>query len=494
MPYRGNYIGGRFTRPNKGVELISEDPGDLVAPVGRLIVSPEVAGAAVEQAAKAFPKWSSSTPASRRAKLKAFQRVLKRRKHDLMVLLAREAGKPIQEAEREVQRSIEKIDEMVGAGLKLLKPYSVAVERGVQGQCRYRPLGVMAVIGPFNFPSHTPASHIIPAVLTGNTVVFKPSEYTPFIGQCLAECLHAAGFPAGVFNLVQGGSEVGKRLVEHPAISAVLFTGSTAAGQSIRSANIKNPRLSLALEMGGKNAGIVLRDADLDLAARETALAAFSMSGQRCNATSRILVERSVLKPFLEKFLHIADRIRMGYPMEEGVVMGPLISHDAIAKFQRYMKLADEEGFEALRKGKALGKWGNRRGYYVTPSVHLCEKPGRSQAGRYRTEEIFGPDVAIYAVKDEAEAVAINNEVSYGLITSVFTRSKNRFQKLLGAIDTGMVNFNRGTIFSSGKLPFGGTKASGSHHPTGMFAPYYCTHPVAVLQDSRPLALRAYPF
>ncbi|MBI3333796.1 MAG: aldehyde dehydrogenase family protein [Candidatus Omnitrophica bacterium] len=491
--FRGNYIGGRFLRPSKGTELISEDPGDLLEPVGSLIVSEEPVDQAVVAAAKAFPSWSALPLQRRIAKLRLFQRFLKERQSSLIRLVAREAGKPLAESQREVERLAGKVDEMVMLGLKLIRPFRVAVGQGVFGECRYRPLGVLAVIGPFNFPAHTPGSHIIPALLTGNTVVFKPSEYTPFVGQGLAECLDAAGLPAGVFNLVQGDSRVGERLVGHPQVAGILFTGSTAVGTAIKLATLKEPQKSLALEMGGKNGALVLGDADLELAAREIATAAYSMAGQRCNATSRVIVDRRVAKRFLARFLEAVERVTIGYPLDEGVLMGPLVSHDAVAKFQRYMKLAEEEGFETLRPGRALGVWQKRRGYYVIPAAHLCEKPAKNRSLHYRREEIFGPDVAIYLVKGEEEAVAINNEVPYGLVTSVFTRSRPRFERLFGRIDTGMVNLNRGTIFSSGKLPFGGTKASGSFKPAGLFSPYYCTTPVALLEDRRPISQRPLP-
>ena len=489
--FRGNYIGGRFVRPKKGTELISEDPGDLFNPVGTVIVFPDAVEEAVAQAVKAFPSWILVSLKSRIAKMRVFQRAMGKRRSELVNLIAREAGKPLGEANREAERLIGKVDEIVQFGLKLIQPFSVAVAPGVRGECRYRPLGVLAVIGPFNFPAHTSGSHIIPAILTGNTVVFKPSEYTPFVGQVLSECAHEASFPPGVFNLVQGPGAIGSKLVEHPQVAGVLFTGSTATGQAIRVATVRSPQKCLALEMGGKNAALVLADADPELAAREVAVAAFSMSGQRCNATSRIIVDRRVAKAFLNQFQQAADRVKIGYPLEEGVLMGPLVSHEAAAKFQRYMKLAEEEDFETLRTGKGLGSWGKRRGYYVTPGVHLCERPSKNKSLHYRREEIFGPDVAIYVALNEEEAAAINNEVPYGLITSVFTRSRDRFGRLFPKIDTGMVNFNRGTIFSTGRLPFGGTKASGSFKPAGLFSPYYCTYPVAILEDTRPLIKRA---
>ncbi len=493
VPYRGNYIQGRFARPFKGVELVSEDPGDLLLPVGKLIVWPEEVDEAVRAAKKAFVDWSHRPLAARIRKLRDLKKVLLSRREFLIHLVAQEAGKPLAESRREVERLADKIDEMIGEGLRFVQDFSVKVMPKVTGECRFRPLGALAVIGPFNFPVHTPASHIVPALLTGNTVVFKPSEYTPFVGQALADCIDQAGFPPGVFNLVQGGSQVGQRLVAHPGISGVLFTGSTAVGQAIKKATLDRPQVNLAMEMGGKNAALVLADADLDLASREIALSAFSMAGQRCNATSRIIVHRKVAKPFLEKFLSAADRVKIGYPLEEGVVMGPLVSHEAVAKFQRYMKLAEEEGFETLRPGKALGRWEKRRGYYVTPGVHLCQIPRKNRSAHYRREEIFGPDVAIYLTRDDEEAVEINNEVPYGLITAVFTRSPKHFEKIYRSVDTGMVNLNRGTIFSSGRLPFGGTKASGSFRPAGILSGLYCTYPAAVLKDSRPLSERSLP-
>lgn len=493
IPYKGNYFAGRWVRPKRGTELISEDPGDLFHPVGRAIISIDILNAMVDAAEKAFGPWAALPMEKRIAKIRLFQKELKRRAAVLTPLVAREAGKPLAEAEREINRLITKTDEILSEGLKLVRGYSVAPLKGVRGECIWRPLGVMAVIGPFNFPAHTSASHIIPALVMGNTVVFKPSEYTPFVGQLMTEAADAAGFPKGVFNLIQGGSELGAALVAHPKITGVLFTGSTAAGQAIREAVLDAPQKCLALEMGGKNAALVLDNADLDLAAREIATAAYSMAGQRCNATSRVLVHRKAAKPFLEKFLACVDRVSIGYSLEP-VVMGPLVSHDAVAKYQNYMKLAREEGFETLRAGKAPGVWGKRRGYYVTPSVHWCEQPSKNKSERYRREEIFGPDVAVYAVRDDEEALAINNEVPYGLITAVFTGSRDRFRRLLPRIDTGMINWNKGTIFSSGLLPFGGTKASGSYRPAGLFSPYYCAYPKAVLEDSRPLRDRGLPF
>ncbi|PIQ82726.1 MAG: N-succinylglutamate 5-semialdehyde dehydrogenase, partial [Candidatus Omnitrophica bacterium CG11_big_fil_rev_8_21_14_0_20_64_10] len=424
VPYRGNYIAGRFLRPSKGVELVSQDPGDLLHPVGRVFTSESAVAPAVAAARATLPKWRALPLKRRAAFLKTFQKVLRKRQAEWIHLLAREAGKPLPESRREIERLTAKVDEMLGAGVGRLRPFTLPVGPGVKGRCLTRPIGVVAVIGPFNFPAHTPATHILPALLFGNTVVFKPSELTPFVGQWIAEALAAAKLPAGVFNLVQGGSKVGEVLARQPELDGLFFTGSTAAGQAIRTATFKNSRILLAMEMGGKNAACVLPDADLDLAAAEVTQAAFSMAGQRCNATSRVIVHKSVAGKFLERFLALTDRATIGYPAADPVLMGPLISHDAVAKLQRYRKLAREEGFEPVRAGKGLGSWGKRRGYYVTPSVHLCEKPARNKSVHYRKEEIFGPDVAVYVARDEEEIVRLNNEVPYGLITAVFTKRK----------------------------------------------------------------------
>lgn len=451
---------------------------------------------AVAAAAAAQSRWAAAPLARRRQLLKRFQQLLRRRSASLAMLIAREMGKPRWEAEREVDRLTARVDETLDLAWARVRPYVVTVGTGVRGICRYQPRGVLAVLGPFNFPAHIPASQFLPGLLAGNTIVFKPSELTPFVGQFLAECLATAGAPPGVFNLVQGAGDVGQRLVRHPRVRGVLFTGSAATGERIRRAVLGEPAKCLALEMGGKNAAIVLEDADLTLAARECVLSAFSLAGQRCNATSRILVPRRRAKAFLGAFLALADRLTVGYPLARDTFMGPLVSPAAVAKFRAAQAAARRQGYAVLRPGGEAAVPGHR-GYYFRPSVHLCERcpvPGTaSQGTRYRFEEFFAPDVAIYLVRSPEEAVAVNNEVPYGLVTSIFTRRRSAFEAVCRQVDTGVVNWNRGTIFSSGRLPFGGTKASGNHRPAGLFAIDACVYPVAVLEDRRSLSARESP-
>lgn len=497
LRWRGNFLDGRWVRPAGGRPWRSENPGDLDHPVGRGRASAAAVEDAVAAARRAAPAWAAAPVARRLQLLRRFQRVFRHRAPRLATLIAQEMGKPWWEAQREVDRLAARVDETITDAWPRVQPLTVPVAPGVRGLCRYRPRGVLAVLGPFNFPAHLPASQFLPGLLAGNTVVFKPSELTPFVGQALTECLAEAGVPPGVFALVQGGGEVGARLVRHPAVSAVLFTGSSAVGRQIRQAVLDQPAKCVALEMGGKNAAIVWEDADVALAAREAAIGAFSMAGQRCNATSRVLLHHRRAKAFLSAFLPLVDRLRIGDPLDHGVFMGPLVSAAAVANARRALAAARREGYRVLRAGGEVEVPG-RRGYYVRPSVHLCERPypvpGTSASGtRYRLEEIFAPDLAIYLVRSLEEAAALNNEVPYGLVTSVFTRRRAVFEAVFRRVDTGLVNWNRGTIFSSGRLPFGGTKASGSHWPAGIFAIHATVYPVAVLEDRRPLAAREHP-
>ena len=496
MPHRwrGNFFGGRFHLPGPGgTRLVSDDPADLAHPVGTIREVSSAVDAAVDAAARAFPAWSETPLARRRAALTRFQGAVRRRRRLLTEMIVHEIGKPLWEAEREVDRLIARVDETLTHGWARVQPFEVSLARDVRGVCQYRPHGVLAILGPFNFPAHLAAGQFLPGLLAGNTIVFKPSEYTPFVGQLLAECAAEARMPAGVFNVVVGTGAVGARLVEHPAVRAVLFTGSSATGHRLQQALWRQPAKAVALEMGGKNAALELEDADVELAAREAAIGAFSMAGQRCNATSRILLHRRSARRFLDEFLRLVDGLRIGYPLAPDTFMGPLIGRAAVGKYRAALAAARREGYEPLRPGGPAIVPGYR-GHYVRPSVHLCEHPGPTPArAPYRLDEIFGPDVAISLVGSLDEAIALNNEVPYGLVTSVFTRRRRTFEAVARRVDTGLVNWNRGTIFSSGLLPFGGTKSSGNQQPAGLFAIHQCVYPVAILEDRRPPSARERP-
>lgn len=483
MKFKGNFIGGRFILPSAHSEsFVSEDPGNLDHPLGEWTASPDAIPSAVAAAREAFPKWRALGATGRGQYLLRFQRTLKKHEKNLALLISREMGKVLEESRGEVSRMLAKIDISLKEEPALLPANQHEVEKGIVGRCHYRPRGVLAILSPFNLPAYLASSHIFPALYAGNTVVLKPSEVTPFVGQFLADLWKEAGIPKGVFNLLQGGSTVGRALVAHSGIDGVIFTGSWETGSNIQKALLEEPEKICALEMGGKNASIVLKDADLPNAVEEIFKGVFLTTGQRCNSTSRIILEASAAKKFLGPFLKKVDSIRIGYSTDPGIFMGPAASQKGLDRVIHFIEKAPFEGFEAVRKGGYLHP--SKRGYYLKPSVHLKEgAPSFSpREGTYTDEEIFGPDAAIYIVRDLEEALWLNNRSRYGLVASVFSRSRKSFEKFLSEAETGIVNWNVGTTRSSARLPFGGLKRSGNNRPAGSFTPYLCTIPTASLE------------
>ncbi len=483
MRFLGNFINGKFIKPVRGAKrLLSEDPGDLSHPVGEILFSTAAVDEAVGAARKAFPGWSSLSPKEREAYLVRFQKVLRAHAKELALLITREMGKPLGESGLEVERILGKIDTVRKYELGLISQSSHPLDGGMTAVLRYRPRGVVAVLSPFNLPAHLAVSPALSALATGNAVVLKPSELTPFTAQFLAELWKKAGLPKGVFNLAQGPGEVGRALVTHPGIDAIIFTGSWQTGSKIQTQIQKQPHKICALEMGGKNSAIVLKDCDLSRAADEAFTGAFLTTGQRCNATSRILVERPAAKKFISLFLGKVDRMRVGYGMEPGVFMGPVVSKKVFGHALQFIKKAPGEGFEVLRGGGAFPY--KKKGYYLKPSAHLREgMPAFPvKEGSYTDDEILGPDAAIYIVDSLDEAIAINNRTRYGLVVSVFTKSRANFEKVLRGAENGLVNWNVSTTRSSGRLPFGGLKRSGNNRPAGFFSPYLCTIPTSSLE------------
>ena len=289
------------------------------------------------------------------------------------------------------------------------------------------------------------------------------------------------GVTAIACDVADPGS-VGKALVSHAGVAGVFFTGSWETGSAIERSLAGSSDKICALEMGGKNAAIVLADCNLDEAMRETVSGAYMTTGQRCNATSRILVEKLIAKDFIAAFLKKTDSLKVGYATEPGVFMGPLVSQKNFERVAAFLKKAPREGFEVLRAGGVFAH--AKKGYYVKPSVHL--KKGRLSGpvkdGSYADDEVFGPDAAIYVVKDLTEAIALNNRPRYGLAASVFTRSRGAFERVLNEAEAGVVNWNVATTRSSSRLPFGGLKRSGNHRPAGFFSPYFCTVPTASVE------------
>ena len=486
-PVLGNFFDGKFQIPsNTNGEWISKSPADFTDELGKFTYSYQVIDDVVRSARDAFKKWSL-TPFSDRAELlKRYQTALKKREEELTLVIAREVGKPLWESKTEVAAMINKVDITINESMKFVTDFTIdKVMENTRGVCRYRPLGVMTVIGPFNFPGHLPNGHIIPALATGNTVIFKPSEKSPMVGQIMAECFEEAGFPKGVFNLLQGEREVGRRLVVHEGVDGVLFTGSYEVGTRIKQDTLQQHWKLLALEMGGKNPAIVWDDAHLDFAVQETLVGAYITAGQRCSATSRIIIHEKIFDQFLEKFHSRAKAFSIGHPCENPF-MGPLIEQGAVDRYMKFLGIASREGSELVMRGKILEL--HTRGNYVTPSICWVKDSSVELAKRsvFQQTELFAPNAALMTTNDIDHAIALANVTQYGLAASVFTQNKATYEKLWEGLQFGLINWNKSTVGASSRLPFGGFKKSGNHFPTALNSTLYCTAPIASLEVEEP--------
>ncbi len=472
---RGDFVAGRFVASREDAAsgvLVRVSPRDFGDVVARHAFRPSAVDEAVEAARAAFMPWARLSAQDRARYVLALKNAIAARSEAFARLIAREVGKPLWEARSEVSAALNKIDITLSDGLALV----AAREMGSSAQ-RYdfRPHGVAAVLGPFNFPLHLVHGHVVPALLTGNSVVVKPSELAASVGQLYAECFEAAQFPPGVFNLVQGDGSVGAKLAAHPDVDAVMLTGSYEVGQAIKRATLDQPHKLLALELGGHNPAIVLADANLEKAVHDVLWGAFVSAGQRCSGTAVAMVERSLLPAFQALLLEKLDKLVVGDPFDS-VFMGPLVSEAARARFLEQLARAEGEGVALLREAQCVA---GLNGAYVTPSVHLLsELRGRD----YETEELFGPDLALLPIDDLDEAIHTANASPYGLSASVFTARREVFEHALLGLRYGCVNWNVPTCGASSRLPFGGTRKSGNHRPAALFSTLYCSYPVATLE------------
>jgi succinylglutamic semialdehyde dehydrogenase len=476
----GDFIEGRFVDPGPaGGELAILSPAHVHDCVSIHRHGVAHVDRAVEAARRAFAGWRRLTEPQRAQVLRAYQTRLRAHREEIALAIALEVGKALWEARAEVDSMISKVDLALGEGARFTATESIDA---LPGEIRYRPLGVVAVIGPFNFPGHLPNGQIVPALLLGNCVVHKPSERTPSAGTWIARCLDEAGLPAGVFNLVQGPAESGRALGIHPGVNAVLFTGSAAVGQQIVRDNAAQPERLIALELGGKNAAIVLDDCDLERTARAIAFAAFATTGQRCSSTSRLIATTAIAEPLIDRIAEIARAIRVGHPLDPDIFMGPLISAQARSRLLAAQSLAERSGIETVVQGGAIEVPG-REGFYVRPALRRARSPAQGVAG-YSDEELFGPDLCAVVVPDLETAIAIANRSRFGLAASVFSHSRVAFDHAATELEVGVVHWNRSSAGASGRLPFGGAKLSGNHRAAGILTGLTCAYPQAVLLEA----------
>ena len=453
--------------------LRSISPSDPNDEIGAFPVADVAAvGAAVSRARGAFPAWRDAGLENRADVLNRFAALAQERCDELAVLIAREVGKALWDARSEASLLAPKVSTTLGDGMKLVAP----VEPVAGARAEYHPRGVLAVIGPFNFPMHLPNGHIVPALATGNTVVFKPSEISPAAGEALVALFRDAGLPDGVLECVQGGRDTGAALATHTDVNGVLFTGSYAAGRALQQATLDQPGKLLALEMGGRNAVLVLNDADLDLAVAETAISMCASTGQRCTCTSRIFVEAAVEAAFTDKLVRVLEGIRVGPPLADGVFMGPLASRAGFDRVLDYRARSSDAGGERLLLvDPALPP------PYVGAGLVRFERAEQNHP--YQRDEIFGPEAALYPIGDLEAGIAAVNDSDYGLAASVFTKNRAHWEQCVGRIDVGCLNWNQGTVGASGRLPFGGKKRSGNDRPAGIGATLYCATPQSHLES-----------
>jgi len=490
-----------LTSPSKGAATVeTRNPARPDEVVWRGNPRPAHVGAAVEAARDALPEWSRWGRDNRFGVLKRFADLCKLNAGKMADLICDETGKAMWEAKGEASALASKVDITLDAsavgGLRRMEGYELEVAPQRIGRCWFRPHGVMAVVGPFNFPAHLPNGHIIPALAMGNTVVFKPSDKAPAVGQLLgemlAEALAKGGAPdkgRGVINLVQGGADIASALVTHEGLDGVLFTGSWPVGRKILEANLDRPGRLVALEMGGNNAAVVMDDADLRQAVIEVVRCAFNTTGQRCTCTRRVIVHEAVADRFLRAACECASSLVVGNPRsKEPVFMGPIISsaaRDSVLNFQAKGKKAGAQVVQEAAPVKVSRMAGaGTDGWYLSPGVMLVDRftsaPGATKgfdAGC--DEEVFGPLLRMTTVSSFEEAIEQCNATRYGLAASVFTKSQAVAEAFLFEARAGCVNVNAGTAGASSKLPFGGLGMSGNHRPAASFSLDYCAYPVA---------------
>ena len=472
----GDYVDGRFASAAQPEgELVVRCPGELARVVSTHVHALGQVDLAVDAARRAQAAWDGLGEPGRRAVLQRYQARLRAHREEIAFVLSLEVGKPLWEARTEADAMIGKVDLALGEGARFTRDEQLD---GV-GEIRHRPLGVLAVIGPFNFPGHLPNGQIVPALLLGNTLVHKPSEQTPSVASLMARCFDEAGAPPGVFNVVQGGPEAGQRLTRHPVIDGVLFTGSAHVGEMIVRDNAHRPHCLIALELGGKNATLALDDCDLELTARAVAFSAFATAGQRCSCSSRLVVTRGVASALVGRVAEIARGLRVGHPLAEDVFMGPVISSAARARILAATADARAAGYDEVLAGGAVEVPGYE-GHYLAPSIHRAPSALRPVAS-YTDQELFGPDLAVYEVDDLEAGIAAVNASRFGLVAAVFTTSRTAFEHAARGLRVGVLAWNRPTAGARTRLPFGGVKHSGNHRPAGIMAGTSCSSPQGVM-------------
>ncbi|WP_336986979.1 succinylglutamate-semialdehyde dehydrogenase [Altererythrobacter aquiaggeris] len=454
------------SEPATGVELWRAPRGDVEATVDR--------------ARRAWPAWAAQSLTTRMELMRRFANEVRKENEKLAELIARETGKPMWEARTEVEAVVNKVEISIRAysdrtGQKKL-------DSALQGTAalRHKPHGVMAVLGPYNFPAHLPNGHIVPALIAGNAVIFKPSEKTPAVGELLLQCFHRAGVSSAVVQLLVGGPDEGKALVAHRGVDGVLFTGSAQAGIAINKKLASQPGKIVALEMGGNNPIVVWDTPKISDVAALVIQSAFTTAGQRCSAARRLIVKSTMYDSVIEEVKKLADRIIVGAPFDEPQpYMGPVIDNNAADQLTESFLYLLSNGGKAI---KHMRKADDKLPFLSPAIIDTTAMKDRPDV------ELFGPLLQVIRVDDFDAAIAEANNTRFGLAASLVGGSPQEYNRFWANIRAGIVNWNRPTNGASSAAPFGGVGLSGNHRPSAFYAADYCAYPVASTEMEQPRA------
>ncbi len=459
-----NLIGGKWVASRTRQTFENRNPADTNDLVGVFPASgPQDVDDAVAAARQAFVAWRL-LPAPKRAEiLYRTGELLSQRKEEYAREMTREMGKVLEETRGDVQEAIDTAFYMAGEGRRMFGQTTPSELQSKFAMSVRMPVGVCGMIAPWNFPMAIPSWKLFPALVCGNTCVIKPAEDTPLSTLNLVQTLMDAGLPKGVVNIVFGfGPEAGAPLGEHPGVDAISFTGSSEVGRIVGQTAAGHFK-PCSLEMGGKNAMMVMDDANLDLAVEGALWGAFGTTGQRCTATSRILLHKKIAKEFTRRFVEQTRKLRVGNGLVKGVQVGPQVNSQQIETSERYVAIALSEGADLLTGGKRLKGKAHAAGYFFAPTIFAGVKPSM----RIAQEEVFGPVVALLQFGSFAEGIEIANGISYGLSTSIYTHNVNLAYRAMRDLEAGITYVNAPTIGAEVHMPFGGVKKTGNGHREG---------------------------
>jgi len=457
-----NFIDGQWRASRTGETFPNVNPANREEVLGHFQSSgAEDMVEAIEAAALAFEGWRKVPAPGRAAVAARVLDAMRAEAEQFARAITLENGKTLREGRAEVAAAVSELDFQIGQAARLGGVTVPSRTEGVLAYLRRDPLGVVSVITPWNFPLNVACRKMFPALIAGNTVVLKPATFTPLTAVLLMGLLEAAELPPGVANLVTGtGAKVGAPLSEHPAVRGLTFTGSTEVGKALY-ARASASGIKAQVEMGGKNAAVVLGDADLELAARDVVFGAFSCAGQWCTSTSRAIVERSVLEEFTAMVVKRAEAMKVGNGLDEGVDMGPVAGRSQHEKILGHIEQGKREGARLLAGGQACTEPPLDKGYFVQPTVFDRVRPQMSIA----REEIFGPVLCIIEAEDFEHALTLSNDSAYGLASSIYTNSLDKAQRFVEESRVGLCHVNMSTAYKEPQLPFGGRKDSGAGPP-----------------------------